>query len=255
MLTVEVSATLNELTTKFAGLTGRQIPFASALALTRTAHAARIAVINEMRDVFDRPTPYTLSGVEVKEATPQARNAKVALKSFAGKGIAAATFLAPQITGGVRRLKRFERALQLAGYLPDGFRVVPGSGAELDSYGNIKPSQLVQILSYFRSFKESAGYRGFRSNMTDQRRKRLARGSKTKRGFEYFVGRPGRAPLGVWQRTGFAHGSAIKPVLIFVREARYEAIFDFGYVVETTARKQFRAHFEAALSYAIATAR
>jgi hypothetical protein len=252
MLTVDVSKTVEEFRAKFADLTARQIPYAAARALTLTAKAIQEREIHEMRDVFDRPTPYTLSSTYVKPANKSNLEAGVGLKDFSGKGIPATKFLAPQIAGGERRLKRFERALRAVGHLPEDYRAVPASGAQLDAYGNIKPSQLVQILSYLRAFPEA----GYRANMTDRRRKRLAKGSKRQQGFTYFVGQPGdRGTLGVWQRTAFAKGSAIRPVLLFVRSTRYEALLDFEHVAITTAHRAFPAHFEAALAEAARTAR
>ncbi len=252
MLTVDVSRTVAELGKGLGDLSRRHIPFAAAAALTATAKAAQAKEVHEMRDVFDRPTPWTLGATFIKPATKTNLEASVYLKDFAGKGIPATKFLAAQITGGDRRIKRFERALRQAGHLPDDYRVVPGSGAQLDAYGNIKPSQIVQILSYFRAFPEA----GYRANMTDRRRKRLARGTKRQQGFAYFIGRPGdRLPLGVWQRFGFSRGSAIKPVLIFVRHTRYEAVFDFAYVATTTAQREFPTQFASALAEALRTAR
>lgn len=252
MLTVDVSKAVGELTDKLGKLAYAQMPYAASVALNRTAEEIQRREIHEMKDVFDRPTPWTLSGTFVKRASKANLQASVGLKDFAGKGIPASKFLAPQIAGGSRRLKRFEKALRSAGHLPEDFRAVPGSGAELDSYGNIKPSQIVQILSFLRAFPEA----GYRANMTDKKRMRLARGTKSKRGFTYFIGRPGgRAPLGVWQRIGFAGGTAVKPVLIFVRHAQYQAVFDFGYVATTTAERAFPSHFEAALADAVRTAR
>ena len=251
-LTVDVAATMADLNAKLGDLTRRQLPYASALALTRTVQEIQQREVHEMRDVFNRPTPYTLSSTFIKPATKSSLQATVGLKDFAGKGIPAAKFLAAQITGGARRLKRFERALRSAGHLPEDYRVVPGRGAELDSYGNIKPSQIVQILSYLRAFPEA----GYRANMTDRRRKRLARGTKAKQGFTYFIGRPGdRLPMGVWQRYAFARGSAVKPVFIFVRQAHYEAVFDFEYVAVSTAHSVFHRHLSSALAEAMRTAR
>jgi hypothetical protein len=252
MLTIDVSKTVAELGAKLGDVARRQIPFASARALTATAKIAQEREIHEMRDVFDRPTPYTLSSTFIKAATKTNLKAEVGLKDFSGKGIPAVKFLAAQIGGGERRLKRFELALRAAGHLPDDYRVVPASGAQLDAYGNIKPSQIVQILSYFRAFPEA----GYKANMTDRRRKRLAKGSKRQQGFTYFIGRPGdRGALGVWQRFGFSRGSAIRPVLLFVRSTSYEAIFDFEHVAVTTAQREFPAQFSAALAEAMRTAR
>jgi hypothetical protein len=220
--------------------------------LTKTAKKAQAAEIHEMRDSFRNPTPYTLNSVYVKPATKDRLEATVMLKDEATKAVPAAKFLAPQIDGGQRTQKRFERALQAVGAMPAGYRAVPGAGAKLDSYGNMSPSQIVQILAFFRAFPEM----GYKANMTDKGRARLARGSKRQQGFTYFVGRPGsRGALGIYQRFGFAKGSAIKPVLIFVRSALYEKRFDFSYVVEQTVKTEYPAEFRAAWAEAERTAR
>ncbi|MBI0325557.1 hypothetical protein [Burkholderia plantarii] len=48
----------------------RQLPFAASVALNKTANVAKQALVAEMRDVFDRPTPYvfTRTGVAFGEA-------------------------------------------------------------------------------------------------------------------------------------------------------------------------------------------
>ncbi len=230
----------------------RQIAFATAKALTDTAKAVQEKQKREMRDVFNRPTPYTLDATYIKPATKEKLVAEVGLKNFASKATPAIKFLAPNVKGGGRRLKRFEKALQAVGAMPAGFRAVPGNAAQLDQYGNIKPSQIVQILSWFKAFPEM----GYRANMSDKRRASLQKGSKKRQGFAYFAGRPGnRLPDGIWQRYTFAKGSAIKPVLIFVRHANYQAIYDFDYVSKKVAEREMPALIDAAVEYALRTAR
>lgn len=230
----------------------KQHRFATAVALTRTAYKVEAAQKHEMRDSFDRPTPYTLSSIRVRPATKANLKAVVHLREFSGKGTTAAEYLLPQIVGGSRRLKRFERALQLAGVMPDDHRAVPGAAARLDAYGNISRGQIVQILSYFKAFPEQ----GYSANITDKRKKSLAKGSKNRLGYEYFVGRPGdRLPLGVWQRVRFASGSAVRPILIFVRSALYEAIFDFEFTAKVVMKREFSSEYRRALAEAMASAR
>ncbi|SER86124.1 hypothetical protein SAMN04244573_04468, partial [Azotobacter beijerinckii] len=43
----------------------RQMPFATALALTRTAQLAKEAIEQDMRSVFDRPTRWTLNSLRL----------------------------------------------------------------------------------------------------------------------------------------------------------------------------------------------
>lgn len=230
----------------------KQVMFATRVALTRTAKLAADAEVHEMRDVFRNPTPYTLSSVFVQPATSTRLSATVKLKDDATKATPASKFLAAQVSGGQRARKRFERALEAVGAMPAGFRAVPGKAAKLDSYGNMSRGQIIQILAFFRAFPEM----GYKANMTDKGRGRLARGTKKVQGFAYFVGRPGdRLPLGIYQRVSFARGTAIKPVLIFVRSTMYEAIFDFEYVAEQVVNAEFSNEFAKAYVEAERTAR
>ena len=226
----------------------KNIQFATAKALTKTAVLVKEAEINEMRDVFDRPKPNTLNSLYIKPATPASLTATVGIKDFAGKGIPASKYLAAQIKGGSRRLKRFEKALQSVGALPPGYRAVPGDAAKMDAFGNMQGGQIVQILSFFKAFPEA----GYKANMTDKRKARLARGTKKTPGFAYFCGRPGdRLPLGIWQRFN----TGIKPVIIFVPSTSYEAIFDFEYVARSTVNKVWHEEFTKALSGALSPTR
>lgn len=255
-MAINIRHNLDDLARMLNDVQRRQVPFAASVALNKTAEKIKIAAVHEMRDVFDRPTEFTLKkGVYIKRSTKSNLVAEIGLETFAGKGIPASKYLAAQVRGGERRLKRFERALRSVGVLPEGMYAMPGSGARLDYYGNMSTGQIVQILAYFKAFREG----GYKANMTEKGRKRLANGSERKGtlGFEYFVGRPGdgKLPLGVWQRFRLGHGSAIKPVLIFVDSARYEAIFDFGYVAEKTAQREFASEFEQAFTAALETAR
>lgn len=203
---------------------GRKAPAALADALTKAAYSARKAVQGEMKTVFDRPTPFTLNSMYVSRATPTRLEAKVDFKDLEAKSVATnrSHYLTVETFGGVRPLKQFEAALQRVGAMPEGWRAVPGPGAELDSFGNMKRGQITQIMSWLGAFKEV----GFQANITDKSRKRAMKGTRSRRGFAYFAvtGRDPRtrhlAP-GVYRKTRTAWGWAIKPIVLFVPGARY----------------------------------
>jgi hypothetical protein len=223
-----------------------QMPFAIAVALTRTAQDAGQALRSEIQRVFDRPNPFTLSAIRVRPATKRKLEAEVWLKDDMEGGIAPSHYLAPQVFGGDRPLKRYERALLARRLLPPGMYAVPGAGAKLDSYGNISRGQIVQILSALGAAEMTSGYSANRT--MDSRRRR---GQQLP---EFFVGRPagGKGPLGIWQRFKFAHGGAIKPIIIFVRRPTYRARFDVYATVGDVAERQFLGHLERAAAQALA---
>jgi hypothetical protein len=227
-----------------------QLPFVTALALTRTAQAAQVAVKQEMVRVFDRPTPFAINSTFVKPATKTKPEALLFFKDLGNKGGGdARTRYAPQVFGGERLFKRFEGALFRAGLLGRNEVAVPGEGATLDAYGNISRGQIVDILSWFQAF----GEQGFRANSTKETRAKRYKGTKSKRGYRYFYSRDKHR--GIWMAVPTAFGDVIKPVLMFVKRAKYKRLLDVGGVVDRTVATQYAAWFDDAVREAIRTAR
>lgn len=247
---VDVKGALKQL----ANVKDKQIPFATSLAINRTAQKVKAKQEHEIRDVFDRPTPFIQNSQFIKYSNKRNLTATVGVKDFSfGKGVPAVKPLLAEIGGGERRLKRFEMALRSAGVLPNGYMIVPGEAAEIDQYGNIKGSQIVKILSYFRAFPDV----GYKANSTDASRAKMAKSTKSRYGTSYFVGAPGdgKSPLGIWQRIYSNFGTAIRPIMIFVKSTNYEPIYDFKFVAENTVQKEFNREFIRAWEEAERTAK
>lgn len=238
----------------------RQMPFALALALTRTAQDVKKAEQAEINTVFDRPTPFTRNSLFVKTATKQDLLARVWVKDSERPN----HYLLPQIMGGHRPLKRFEQLLVQRGLMRANERAVPGTAAKLDGYGNMSRGQVVKIMSQLQAFNLA----GSDANATISKR------SKAKRAREaYFVSTgKGTHPYGrhawskgrmaqhlergVWVRTpAGALGTKVAPVLLFVNRASYRVRLRFFDVANATVRTQFPRHIEAAVARALATAR
>lgn len=250
-----VKAQFDDIKRQLSDVYKKHIPFATSLAINRTAQKVKIAQEKEIRDVFDRPTRFTENSVFIKPSNKNNLTAKVWLKDQAVKGTPAAKYLAAQITGGERRLKGYEVLLRSVGVLPDGYFTVPGAAAQMDGYGNIKRSQIVQIINYFRANRETF------QNSNDKTRDKLRKGTKKKQGISYFVGSPGdgKLPLGIWQRghSGALTGPVrpIRPIMIFVQSARYDAIYDFKFVADKVVADNINKEFIAALDFALRTAK
>lgn len=241
MTTINVSVNVDE-AVKRLGFVRKQIPFITSLSLNRTGQKVKAKEEHEIRDVFDRPTPFIQNSIFLKPSNKTNLTATVGIKDFASKSVPATKILEAEIKGGSRRLKRYEIALRRVGALPNGYYTVPGAAAQIDQYGNIARKHITQILAYFKAFPEA----GYKANSTERSRARLKRGTKKKLGVSYFVGRPGdgKSPLGIWMRIHSSFGSAIKPVLIFIKSAQYQSVFDFKFVAENTVKKEFSGEFE-----------
>lgn len=228
---------------------GPQAEYAAAVALTKTAKEIRNELKEEMRRVFDRPTSYTLNSLYVKPATKRNLEAFVWLKDATGKGTPADRYLKPQIFGGDRSLKSMEKALQASGKMKRGTFAVPAAGAQLDAFGNVKRSQIVQILSQLQ-VQRGGGYDARRSNSAASKR------SVRRQGVTYFLlaSRWGKLKPGIYLKRTFAHGSAVRPVFLFVDSVKFRPIFDFFGVADKVARERFPSIFNAELKTAIETA-
>lgn len=223
MFTLSMQSNIEQVTRYMRG-TREQIALATAKALTFTAERVRDAERQEMQRVFDRPTPFTLNSLYLRSATPGNLQARVWFKDLRN----GPHYLVPQVYGGERPLKRFEKFLQSSGWLPVGMYVVPGSRAALDRNGNIDKGELIRVLSALRALPQT-GYLANRSQRSARR--------KGKRLINYFVGRPNpQSPDGIWQRVGL---TGLRPIYMFVSRPQYQKRFRFHEIATDTSNRWF----------------
>lgn len=248
-MSINLSSNIGEVV-RGINLLDKQVRFAYANALNKTALHAKADLATAMTQVFDRPTPYTLNSVGIAYAKRDKPEARVYIKDFAGKGTPATKYLHAEVFGGSRRHKRFEKALQAQGHMGAGQYVVPAAGAKMDAFGNASRGQIVQIMSQLK-LQRTAGYE---SRASDSARSKATR---KKQGVAYFVVKQSRGKLkaGIYLRRTFAKGSAVKPVFLFVNKANYEIRFKFFDVANDSANKYFPIYYKEALHHALSTAR
>lgn len=228
----------------------RAVSFAVVKALTRTGVSVKAEIRQEMRRVFERPTPYTLNSTFLKPATKADPTARVWIKDDrAGSGTTPEKFLGPEITGGKRSRRASERNLERLLVLPTGWYIVPGSEAKRDQFGNWSVGELKQVLSWFKAAEMTSGYS---ANLTPKRRAALKKGTKRRRGFEYFAVRPEDKAAawlrpGIYRKTKFAFGGAIEPIAIFVESVSYKPRLDFFGVAERVGQREFPQQLRRAL--------
>ena len=237
---------LEKVAAAVAQIGSAKLQVALANALNDVGFQAKRAMEQELRSVFDRPTPFITRSVKVFAATPAKLSVAIAptldsrnAPSTGGAvGVDPQDVLQAQEAGGRRRDKRSESVLRRAGILPAGFQTAipatpyPGS---VDAYGNISRSFVVQLLSYLQAFGEHG--QGYKANMLQKNRRRLEKGTAKKAGRRYFVslGRYRDATRhlapGIWAASG-PGGVDVRPVLMFVKTPNYKPRLSMQAVID-----------------------
>lgn len=248
---IHVTMDIQALMATLSDLEKRQLPFAVQTALNLTADELRTAYQREMRDSFDRPTPYTLRGVRVRYATKKSMDAEVRLQDAGGRN-RPSQYLRPEVEGGPRRMKAYE--IQL------GRRyTVPGKEMARDRYGNLQGGIITRALSQMGLLRGGVTQRTSQDQAEaaaklQKRRKSLGKSGKP----VYFVGRPGggRLPEGLWERRKIGQYWVTRPVLIFLDHApTYAPRLEWEFTAQHVHRTHFETNFRQALAYARATAK
>lgn len=253
----------------------KQVRFAAAKSLTRVAYAVRDATVKEMQAKLDNPTTYTTKqAIQVEAARKDLLAARVGLGirvHAPSKGTHYDRALGHLFTGGTRARKKMESAFMRIGVLPPGWMMVPGKACPLDAHGNPSRGFIVQLIAYFNAF----GEQGYKANMTDKRRSRMARAGKTESGFRtingvaYFIsrgkgnwfgrsswmhGRVQHLPPGIWAKTGI-HGVDVKPIFMFVRSGRWSQRIDLPRIAGEVVAREWPRTFATEMAAAMRTAR
>lgn len=232
----------------------------SAKILTSAAFDVNASIKETMQKTFKGgATPFTMRSFNVVKATEDSLESRVELRTDTpGKGTAYNKALGHLFSGGNRAWKRMEGAFLKIGVLPAGYIMTPGAGCPLDQFGTAPPSFIRQLLSYFGAAALNAGYR---ANMTDKRKNKLADRGKTERGYKtingvvYFIsrgkgnwfggrswknGREQQLPMGIWKKSGI-HGVKVEPVFLFVRQGTYRKTIDLEQIVKDYQATKFNA--------------
>lgn len=222
MITVKIEGELAAFTANME----KQVKFAAAKALTRTAQAVQRAIPAELDKALDRPTEFTKRGTYM---SPAKRDNLVAVVGFKDKQ---ARYMRYQVEGGTR--SPTARGIKLPG------------NVVLDQHGNIPRGLIAKLIAAAQSGKYGAGVK-----------KRLGINGKgnAPANLSLFYGQPKNRPdlpVGIYRRIG----SGIVPVVVFSQKpAKYQPRFKFKELAERVVRDTFAKEFDAALDDAMRTAR
>lgn len=237
---ISFESNLRDWTASLTDVQLRQLPFATALALNLTAGDVRNTHKGLLPQIFDRPTRFTLNSLYYVGVSKRS-NEMVSTVRFKDSSRSRAHYLMPQVEGGARPHKRFEKWLINRGIMTSDEFAVPAKGVKLDSSGNLSAGTVTQILSQLNVSPDAMQWE------TEKSRKRA--GASRSR---YFVPREGsKLKRGVWMRKG----KTISPVLIFVTGTNYQIRYRFYDISAREASARFPIRFEEAMIKALATAR
>jgi|AntDeeMinimDraft_6_1070357.scaffolds.fasta_scaffold02366_1 hypothetical protein len=233
MLTIrKTTGSVAEVIASMRDIPARVVPYAASTALTRTAQiAAKKDLPDAMRAAFMNPTPYTLNSLFVQPSTTATLSARVMVKDTASRGVVPEKFLLPEVAGGGRNEKGFEKALRYGGWLKSGERAIPADDMPRDAYGNVSGPTIRSILATLEKPRGGGATKGRR---------------KGRYGAGLFAGQIGKT-RGIWQRDGAGKTRTIKPLFIFTSAApQYRARLDFEGIALKCANANFETEFRRA---------
>jgi len=205
----------------------KNVKFGLVVGITRTAKKAQLYEQARMLYKFKAPKPFTVNSVFVKSALKKhsVPYAIVGLKqTFKPNVSGAGEYLEAEIEGGRRKLKPFERMMNIKG---KPRRFMPSKYERLNSYGNMAKARVKNITKGVDKKLSSGKYKFF---------------SKTRKGFVTIYEKDLRSP------------SKIKPVMVEVTP-NYQALFDFYKTGRKAVDENYSKEITAGLRYAFATSK
>ncbi|WP_175867874.1 hypothetical protein [Burkholderia diffusa] len=224
MFKISVADDIAKIRKSLTDLEKRQLPFATANALTALAKNAQAAEKEAMPEVFDRPTPFTVNSVAVRGARKSNLEARVFIKDIA------AAYLEPFEFGGNHKLLGSGRTW-----------LNPKDKTQLNQYGNFSKTALKRLQArpdiFIGNIKTSSG----ETIGGVWRRPPSARVTKVKGKRGSVVQGSPRGHLKLLVRFGDA-----RPV---------KQLLEFGERAFEVVNDTFEREFEVAMNQAIATAK
>lgn len=210
---------------------------ATARAMTKTGQEVVKTLVLEERRVFKAPISYyALNAFRSTVATSAKPTTVIELKKdpqYTNHP------LTPQVLGGSRRTKGFERALATKGVMPQGWYAVPLDAALKG--GRVPKGLVQQVLAQAQAQVKASGAFGpvKKGDKKTARRTREAQGRAGGQ-FVFVVAAKGRLRPGIYLAQGRDFGAALGygrsgrlvPLFRYVRSVSYQARLDFFGIAE-----------------------
>lgn len=200
-----------------------QVPFATALALTRTVEQAAAELTRELPRALDKPTPFTLKAWSIRRATKIDQTAVVFAKD------AQEQYLQWQVFGGDRAPNKKAQRLPTA--------------IKLNEFGNIPRGEIKRLVKLAQEGKRLTRARGAKLGISNK--------------VDLFYGDPGNGmPPGVFKRVVHGNTHQLVPLVVMPQRAvHYKARFPMRDIVLRVVRSRFAANYAEAWAQALRSAR
>ena len=219
MISINVTADVRRATKALDEVARKQLPFATAKALTELAKLGQGAARDEMQKVFGHLVGFTRQGVGVEAARKASLQSRVFIKPLQ------AQYLGLEVQGGTRTPGNNTRIVSRA-------LTLPGVGARLGKAGSLPRGYVARLAAM------AAENRGPRKGMT------VAKFTGS--------GPNGRGPGGFFLRLPNHH---IQRLISFEASAEYKAKFAFEPAVLAVVAANFGGVFAKALADAVGSAK
>lgn len=223
----------------------RQVPFAAAKAISKTALSVERRFQSDMAGTFKSASKFVTSTTPAGKPTFVVSAKKTDLTATVGLkdmkragGTAPAVLLKEHFGGGARGRKPFEKAIHAMGVMPQGWRAMPGAGMRLDAYGNPNRKDIGEMFNVLRASVQVWKGSGKKVALTGY--------------FVVPVGARSHLAPGIYKRIG---RDVIKPMFVFVKQADYRKVLDMKRSADEVVAREFQPNFDAAFTEAMRTAR
>lgn len=238
MFTINIDG-LDELKRTLTDMGKKQLPFASATAITLTAKMVENRIQFDMSSAFKSASPYVKRATFSTSANKTNLTATIGLKDQKPSGgTAPAVLLKEHFIGGLRGNKPFEKAIISMGVMPATYRAIPGKGLKLDGYGNPSRNEIREMIGSLRTKMQVFKKHGKKMNLIGY--------------FIIPVGAKSHLFPGIYKRIT---RGVIKELFLFVPHANYNKIISLERLANEVVSQEFNPIFSKAFSDAMRTAR
>jgi hypothetical protein len=248
---MQITATVDmrNLERRLSVLRTKEIPSAIRNTLNDMAFDLRGRMVQEIKKIFDRPTPIVQRLPMVKKGDNKTFKTELYLTDFAGGNTnrrSASYALIPHMTWqpNIRGRKGLELRLQRQGRIGANEWMMPAVGAKLDSYGNVSGSEISRMLADIGAYNQYAG---------DAANTKLATLAKRKAAGRYIWLGAGHAlqhgrTRGIYKKIG----RQIVPVMVVVKKApRYAKRLKWNEVAKLYIARRIDYHAKRAIAQTI----